>query len=118
MHGFALGAAGFVDDALEEAANGSVGERAGIGAFGVFQDFALAVRLIERKTLGLLDFADFHGAAGALVEQLHEFAVDFIDLAAPVGESHDVTPGNSIQNSVGEVGVEVLRASSSDALRM
>src|SRR6266852_9098298 len=91
MHGFALGAAGFVDDALEEAANGGVGERAGIDALGVFKDFALAVGLIERKMFGLLDFADFEGAAGPLVEQLHEFAVDFIDLAAPVGESHGAT---------------------------
>src|SRR5467141_1717847 len=118
MHGLALGAAGFVDDAFEEAANGGVGERAGIDALGVFQDFALAVWLIERKIFGLLDFADFKSAAGTLVEQLDEFAIDFIDLATPVGESHNVTPGNSIQNSVGEVGVEVLRSSSSDALRM
>src|SRR5579859_2406525 len=88
MHGFAFGAAGFVDDALEEAANGGVGERAGIGALGVFEDFSLAVGLIERKIFGLLDFADFEGAAGTLVEQLDEFAIDFIDLAAPVGEGH------------------------------
>src|SRR5258708_19752419 len=88
MHGFALGAAGFVDDALEEAANGGVGERAGIDALGVFEDFTLALGLIERKIFGLLDFADFESAAGTLVEQLDEFAVDFIDLAAPVGDSH------------------------------
>jgi hypothetical protein len=88
MHGFTLGAAGFVDDALEEAANGGVGERAGIDALGVFEDFALALGLIERKIFGLLDFADFKGAAGTLIEQLDEFPVDFIDLAAPVGESH------------------------------
>src|SRR5258708_34392763 len=88
MHGFALGTAGFVDDAFEEAANGGVGERAGIDALGVLEDFALTLGLIERKIFGLLDFADFEGAAGTLVEQLDEFAVDFIDLAAPVGESH------------------------------
>src|SRR5260370_12047009 len=92
MHGLALGAAGFVDDAFEEAANGSVGERAGIDALGVFQNFALALGLIERKIFGLLDFADFEGAAGTLVEQLHEFAVDFIDFAAPPGQSHQHSP--------------------------
>src|SRR5260370_34856471 len=91
MHGLAFGAARFVDDAFEEAANGSVGERAGIDALGVFQNFALALGLIERKIFCLLDFADFEGAAGTLVEQLDEFAVDFIDLAAPVGESHGAT---------------------------
>src|SRR5258708_10776164 len=91
MHGFALGAAGFVDDALEEAANGGVGERAGIDALGIFQDFALAVGLIERQIFGLLDFADFESAAGTPVEQLDEFAIDFIDLAAPVGEAHGAT---------------------------
>src|SRR5882724_4912108 len=91
MHGLALGAAGFVDDALEEAADGSVGERAGVNALGIFEDFPLALGLIERKIFGLFDFADFDGAAGTLVEQLDEFAVDFIDLAAPVGESHGAT---------------------------
>src|SRR5216683_3563348 len=91
MHGLALGAARFVDDALEEAANGGVSERAGIDALGVFQNFALALGLIERKIFGLLDFADFEGAAGTLIEQLDEFAVDFIDLAAPIGESHGAT---------------------------
>src|SRR5713226_5809372 len=91
MHGLAFGAARFVDDAFEEAANGSVRERAGVDALGIFQDFALAFGLIERKILNLLEFADFEGATGTLVEQLDEFAVDFIDLAAPVGERHGAT---------------------------
>src|SRR5258705_115201 len=88
MHGLALGTASFVDDALEETANGGVGERAGVDALGVFQDFALALRLIEREIFGLLEFTDFESAAGTLVEQLDEFAIDFINLATPVGESH------------------------------
>src|SRR6267142_7190337 len=88
MHGLALGAAGFVDDALEETTNGGVGERAGVDALGVFQDFALAVGLIEREIFRLLEFTDFESAAGTLVEQLDEFAFDFINLATPVGESH------------------------------
>src|SRR6266404_3459095 len=91
MHGLALGAAGFIDDALEEAADSGVGERAGVDALGIFQDFALAVGLIERKIFGLLEFADFEGAAGTLVEEFNEFAVDFIDLVAPIGESHGAT---------------------------
>src|SRR5258708_2060601 len=91
MHGFALAAAGFVDDAVKEAADGGVGERAGVDALGVFEDFTLAVGLIERKVFGLLELADFEGAAGTLVEEFNEFAVDFIDLAAPVGESHGAT---------------------------
>src|SRR6266481_2508582 len=89
MHGLALGAAGFVDDALEETTNGGVGERAGVDALGVFQDFALSLGLIEREIFGLFEFADFESAAGTLVEQLDEFAIDFIDLATPVGESHE-----------------------------
>src|SRR5260370_25970784 len=93
MDGLALGAGGFIDDALEEAADGGVGERAGIDALGIFQDFALAVGLIERKIFGLLELADFEGAAGTLVEEFNEFAVDFIDLAAPIGESHGATSG-------------------------
>src|SRR6267142_5079080 len=89
MHGLAFGAASFVDAALEEAANGGVCERAGVDALGVFQDFAFALGLIERKIFGLLEFGDFESAAGTLVEQLDEFAIDFIDLATPVGESHE-----------------------------
>src|SRR5712672_4069855 len=88
MHGLALGAASFVDDALEEAANGGVGERAGVDALGIFQDFALALGLIERKIFGLLEFTDFESAPRTLVEQLDEFAIDFIDLVTPIGESH------------------------------
>src|SRR5713226_6492041 len=91
MHGFAFGAARFVDDALEKATHGGVGERAGIDALGVLQDFALALRLIQRKIFGFLDFADFQRTAGTLVEQLDELAVDFIDLATPVAESHGAT---------------------------
>src|ERR1700692_2286160 len=91
MHGLGLGAAGFVEGTLEEAANGGVGERTGICALGIFQDFALALGLIERKIFGLLEFADFESAAGTLVEQLDEFAVDFIDLAAPIRECHGAT---------------------------
>ncbi len=86
VHGFALGRARFVDDALEEAADRGVGQRAGIGALGVFQDFALAVGLIKRKILRLLELADFQRATGALIEKLDEFAVDFIDAAPPITE--------------------------------
>ena len=89
VHGFAFSRARFVDDALEEAADGGVGERAGIDALGILQDFTLAVGLIKRKILRLLELADLERAAGALVEKLDEFAIDFIDLAAPVGESHE-----------------------------
>src|SRR5260370_36350058 len=91
MHGFAFGAARFVDDAVEKVTHGGVGERAGIDALGVLQDFALALRLIQRKIFGFLDFADFQRTAGTLVEQLDELAVDFIDLATPVGERHGAT---------------------------
>src|SRR5882757_9917525 len=91
MHGLAFGAAGFVDDALEETTNGGVGERAGVDALGVFKDFALALGLIEREIFGLLEFTDFEGAAGTLVEQLDEFAIDFVNLATPVGKGHGAT---------------------------
>src|ERR1700676_2690284 len=85
MHGFALSAARFVDDALQETAN------SGVGALGIFEDLTLALGLKERKIFGLLEFADFESAAGTLVEQLDEFAVDFIDLATPVREAHGAT---------------------------
>src|SRR5260370_9264005 len=91
MDGLALGAGGFIDDALEEGGDGGVGERGGLDGLGMFQDLALGVGLIERKILGVLELGDFEGAAGTLVEEFNEFAVDFIDLAAPIGESHGAT---------------------------
>jgi hypothetical protein len=92
VHGFALGAARFVDDALEEAADRGIGQRSGIGALGVLQDFALAVGLIKRKILRLLEFADFECATGSLVEKLDELAVDVIDAASPITEqAHSAT---------------------------
>jgi len=62
MHSVAFGGASFVNDAFEQAADGGVGERAGIGAFGVGEDFVFAVRLIERDVGRLLEFADFERA--------------------------------------------------------
>src|SRR5277367_3785047 len=88
VHGVAFGGAGFVNDALEETANGSVRERAGIGALDVGEDFVFAVRLIERDICSLFELADFEGAARPRVEELDELFVDFIDAAAPVGEVH------------------------------
>src|SRR5689334_15092826 len=88
MHGFALGAARFVDDALEQTANGSVGERAAVDALRVFQDLALTLGLVERQILGLLNLADFKRAAGTLVEQLDELAIDFINFAPPISQVH------------------------------
>src|SRR3984957_18599122 len=92
VHGCAFGRARFVDDALEEAADRGIGQRSGIGALGVLQDFALAVGLIKRKILRLLELADFERAAGALVEKLDEFAVDVIDALPPITEqAHSAT---------------------------
>src|ERR1700689_2452893 len=67
VHGFAFGAARFVDDAREEAANRGVGKRAGIFALRVPNDFALAIGLIERKISLLLDFSDLERAMRTLV---------------------------------------------------
>src|ERR1700743_1520874 len=84
VHGFAFGAARFVDDALEEAANRGVGQRAGIFALRVLDYFAFAIGLIQRKISLLLDLSDLERAMRTLVEQLHEFTVDLIDAATPV----------------------------------
>jgi hypothetical protein len=92
VHGVAFGGAGFVNDAFEQAADGGVGQRAGIGAFGVGKDFVFAFGLIEREVGRLFQLADFEGAAGTLVEKLDELFVDFVDAAAPVGEIHQATP--------------------------
>src|SRR5207248_10894452 len=62
--------------------------RAGIDALGVFEDFALTVRLVERKIFSFLDFTDFESTTRTLVEQIDELAVDFIDFATPVRDVH------------------------------
>jgi hypothetical protein len=90
VHGEALRGAGFVDDALKKAADGSVRERAFIVALRVGQDFIFAIGLVQRDAGLLLDAADFQGAVRALIKELDEFLVDFIDAAAPVSDVHVV----------------------------
>src|SRR5579871_3562513 len=84
VHRFTFGAARFIDDALKEPANCGVRKRAAIFALRVLNHFALAIGLIERKIFLLLDLSDLERAMRTLVEQLHEFAIDLIDTAAPV----------------------------------
>src|SRR5260370_20496186 len=91
MHGVAFGGARFVNDALEQAPDGGVGQRSGIVVLGVFEHFVFALRLVERNVLRLLELADFQGTTRALVEQLDQFLVDFIDAATPVGKVHGAT---------------------------
>src|SRR5580765_2755645 len=88
MHGEAFGGAGFVNDALEQAANGGIGERSFVIVLGIFDDFLLAIGLIERKIGLLLQSADFQRALRAFVQKLDQLAVDVVDLAAPVSEAH------------------------------
>jgi len=64
------------------------GSEAVIGAFSGFQDFALALGLVKRERRDLLQPADLDRAARALVEQLDQFAINFVNLAAPVFNIH------------------------------
>src|SRR6266446_7845329 len=91
VHGVALGGAGFVNDAFEQTANRGVGQRTGIVVLGVREDFAFAVRLVERNLRRLLQFADFKRTLRARVQEFDEFLVDFVDTAAPVAEVHGAT---------------------------
>src|SRR3989442_2084024 len=72
MHGVAFGGAGLVNDALEEAADGGVGERALIGGLGILQHFLFAFRLIKREVGRLFEPANFEGTTRALVQELDE----------------------------------------------
>src|SRR5882672_11058658 len=91
MHRVAFGSTGFVKDAFEQPANRRVGQRAGIVALGVREDFVFAVGLIERNLRGLLELADFQSALRARVQEFDELFVNFIDAAAPVAEIHGAT---------------------------
>src|SRR5713226_7774466 len=91
MHGGAFGSAGFVDDALEEAADRRVRQRPRIVVLRVGQYFALAVGLVQRNFGLLFELADFQSAPRALVQELDELLIDFVDAAAPVAEVHGAT---------------------------
>src|SRR5215831_6809416 len=91
MHGVALRSPRFINDALEQAANRRIGQRAGIVAFGVGQNFVLALRLIQRNMGFLFQLADLEGALRAFVEKLDELFIDFVNAAAPVGQVHGAT---------------------------
>src|SRR5215469_499211 len=87
VHGVTFSSAGFVNDALEEAANGGVGERPLVVAFGILEDLFFAVGLIKRKALFLFQFADFQRTLGTLVEKLDQLTVEFVDAAAEIGKT-------------------------------
>src|SRR5439155_13783427 len=92
VHGVAFRSASLVNNALEQAANGRVRQRAGIIAFGVRQHVVLAVRLVQWNFRLLLELADFQRALGPLVQKFHQFLVDFIDAASPIIQVHGTTP--------------------------
>src|SRR6266576_3422425 len=70
MHGVAFRGTRFVNDALEEAANGGVGQRTGIVALGIGEHFAFTVGLVQRNPRLLLELADFQSAVRALIQEL------------------------------------------------
>src|SRR6266853_2557927 len=78
----------FIQDALEQAPNRRIGKRPGIGAHRCVENVFLTVRLIQRLTRGMLDAPNFDHAVRALVQELHESPVNFIDFAAPVFDAH------------------------------
>src|SRR5690349_5732063 len=84
MHSVAFGSASFVNNALEQAANGGVRQRTRIIALGIRQHLVLAVRLVQWNFRLLLELADFQRALGPLVQKFHQFLVDFVDTASPV----------------------------------
>src|SRR2546421_413492 len=88
MHSHALDRARFVQDALEQPPDSCIRQRAVIGAFSSFQDFTLTLGLVKRERRDLLQPADLDRAARALVEQLDQFAVNFVNLAPPVFNIH------------------------------
>src|SRR2546425_10499541 len=79
----------FVQDALEQPPDSCIRQRAVIGAFGGFQDFALTLGLVKRERRDLLQPADLDRAARALVEQFDQLAINFVNLAAPVFNIHE-----------------------------
>ena len=93
MHGVALGGAGFVNDALEEPADGSVGQWTRIILLSVRKHFVLPVGLVQRNFRRLFELADFESAARPLVQEFDEFLVDFVDAASQSARLTLTPPG-------------------------
>src|SRR3989454_451571 len=88
MHSHALARAVFVQDALEQPPDSCIRRGAMMGAFSGFQAFALALGLVKRERRDLLQPANLDRAARALVEQLDQLAVIFVNLAPPIFNIH------------------------------
>src|SRR5439155_18345725 len=91
MHGVAFGGAGFVNNALKQAADRGVGQRTRIIALGIFQHFVFAFGLVQRNFGFLLELPDFERALRAFVQELHQLLVDFVDAAPPITQLHGAT---------------------------
>lgn len=89
MHGDAFGGARFVDDALEETANRSVGQRTLVVAGGVGENFIFARGLVDGHAQFLLELADLERTLRAFIEQFDELSVDFVHAATPVADVHE-----------------------------
>ena len=83
-----LQASSFAHDAFEYPADRFVAERSVVRFEHLTQNFLFAEEVDDRAADLAFQFANFHCATGALVEQLDEIAVYMIDLFTPVGNVH------------------------------
>ena len=78
-----------VNNSLEQPPDRGIGQRPRIRALHIPQNFVLARRLIDRQSLQMFLVADLQRAMRALVQQRHEFQINFIYVAAPIIDAHD-----------------------------
>src|SRR4029077_18132283 len=82
--GQALERARLVHNSLEQPPDRRILQRAAVVPLRIRQNLLLALRLVNREVGGALQVADLDGAPRALIQQLDQLAVDFVNPAAPV----------------------------------
>src|SRR6516162_1628124 len=88
VHCETFGGTSLVNDSLKQTANRGIGERPAVICFRVRQNFRFTGRLIKRNVRLLLQMTDLKGTPAAFVQQLHEFLVDLVHAAPPIGDVH------------------------------
>jgi hypothetical protein len=87
----ALDPSTFVDDSLKQAPQAFIVQRAVILAANIFDDFALAFRIVNTHVQALFDLSDFDGAPKSLVQKFDQLPIDIVNPISPIVDTHMFT---------------------------
>src|ERR1700690_4440502 len=83
-----LDAAHHVHNSLVNLRQIAFAQRTGIAALDIGNHLALALWFVNRQVGMAFQSSNFDGSRGTLVEQRRQFAVQFVDFLAPIGNVH------------------------------